>query len=100
MVLEACSWIWVPCVLSRSAVPAIIADVVVLIASILSSTIFWCAERERHGHRDLQRADGDVDGPIDTADQFAVVANDDLDRQDALLIDRELLLEIERALTK
>ena len=32
MVLDACSWIWVPWVLRRSAVPAIIADVVVLIA--------------------------------------------------------------------
>ena len=43
IVLDACSWIWVPCVLRRSAVPAIIADVVVLIAWILSSTIFWWA---------------------------------------------------------
>ena len=57
-------------------------------------------QSERDGHRNLQRADGDVDRPIDTADQFAVVANDDLDCQHALLIDRELLLEIERPLTK
>ena len=41
IVLEACWWIAVPCVFRRSAVPAIIADVVVLIASILSRTIFW-----------------------------------------------------------
>ncbi len=43
IVLDACWWIAVPCVFNRSAVPAIIAEVVALIASILSRTIFWWA---------------------------------------------------------
>ena len=57
-------------------------------------------ERQGHGDRDLQRTDGHVEGAVDTADEFTVVADDDLDRQHALLVDRQLLLQVERALAE
>ena len=57
-------------------------------------------ERQRDRDGDLQRTDGHIERPIDAADQFTVVADDDLDGEHALLVDGELLLEVECALAE
>ena len=56
----------------------------------------------RHGHRDrdLERADGHVEGAIDAAHELAVVADDERRGEHALLVDRELLLQVHGALAQ
>ena len=100
IVLDACWWIWVPCVLRRSAVPAIIADVVVLIASILSSTIFWWASARATVTATCSALMVTSRARSTPRIELTVVADDDLDRQHALLVDRQLLLQVERALAQ
>ena len=100
IVLDACWWIWVPCVLRRSAVPAIIADVVVLIASILSSTIFWWASASATVTATCSALIVTSRARSTPRIELAVVADDDLDRQHALLVDGQLLLQVERALAE
>ncbi len=52
-------------------------------------------QRQCDGHRHLQRADRDVDRPVHTTDQLTVVADDDLHREHALLVDGQLLLQVQ-----
>ena len=51
-------------------------------------------ECQGDGHCDLQSTHGHVDGSIDPAYEFLVVADDQFGRQDSLLVDGELLLEV------
>ena len=52
------------------------------------------------GHRHLQGTHGDVERPVDAPDQLLVVADDHLHRQEALLVDQQLLLQVLDALAQ